>query len=140
MTRHTKNNLAIAIAALLLVFTYYIRARAADEALLALERLHIDTLAHALGGVLVALLLERANFKLSEFRLLRAFASVTIGWELFELAAFPDSRELLATLPARWAIDSLTDILAALLGGALYARFFWSQKRPAPAAVRRRAH
>ncbi len=109
------------ISLALLGFIIYIDWIASFEELRSIGALHIDKLAHLLGGIFIALIYEwRFGNPLRLSRLLALLFGLTIGWEVLEYLFDAETRFFVATYPDLWRLDSAGDVVAALLGSYGY--------------------
>ena len=116
------------VSLLLWAFISYINWFASFEELRFIGAVHIDKLAHLLGGIFIALVYEWSSGSPKLYCLLILLFGLALGWEFLEYTFDAETRFFFETYPDLWRLDSLGDITSALLGSYGYFVFGMNRK------------
>ncbi len=123
----TKQFFLFAVALLLWAFIIYISWLAPAETLRFIGQTHIDKIAHLVGGIFITLVYEWSSGSPKLYRLLILLFGLAIGWEFLEYLFDTETRFFFSAYPDLWRLDSVGDVVAALLGS--YGYFVFAMRR-----------
>ena len=125
----TKQTSLLLIALGFFAFVIYIDWFAAPPTLRFFGETQIDKVAHLLGGVLLALVVEWRFRKPRLVHFLLPLAIIAVGWEILEFFFDSETMFFYSISPNVWVLDSIGDIVAAFLGGYGYWVFLFRRSR-----------
>ena len=98
----------------------YLRYFAPQALRKSIEPAQIDKVLHLLGGIFIAILIERYMKAPSFLRVLGITFVLMILWKVFEYFLDPAMPRFIMHHLSMWVIDTIGDITATIFGGLLY--------------------
>lgn len=128
----TKQLFLLILSLGLWAFVVYIRWFASREELLFISAIQLDKIAHLAGGMLIAAVYEWWSRRPAPWQLALLLVGAAIGWELIEFFLDPETIFFYTLSPGLWALDSIGDITAAVLGAYGYWVFVMNRSQNLP--------